>query len=213
MPQHDYKYYYQRNLPHYQPKGATLFVTFRLAGSLPREFLNELAEQSKSENEDIDHIKDLRMRNEAMYKFQKKQFAKWDAQLDANVHGPSWLIKPDIANIVSEAIRYRDGKVYNLIAYCIMPNHVHMVCTPMFLQEEVLSLARVMQSLKGYTAWKANKVLGLKDNFWQHESYDHVVRDDAELERIVNYVINNPVKAGLCETWDAWPWTYCIYEI
>ena len=69
-------------------------------------------------------------------------------------------------------------------------------------------LKRIMQSLKRYTARQANKVLERKGAFWQAESYDHVVRDADELVRIVQYVINNPVKAGLVSYWEAWPWTY-----
>lgn len=66
-----------------------------------------------------------------------------------------------------------------------------------------------MQSLKGYTARKANCLLGRSGTFWQHESYDHVVRDPSEWRRIVNYVLNNPVKAGLVDTWEKWQWSYC----
>ncbi len=68
-----------------------------------------------------------------------------------------------------------------------------------------------MQSFKGYTAHKANRLLCRKEAFWQHESYDHWVRDENELARIVKYIINNPVKAGLVEHWEDWPWTYSQY--
>jgi REP element-mobilizing transposase RayT len=82
-----------------------------------------------------------------------------------------------------------------------MPNHVHLVCTPLFINDEVISLALIMQSLKGYTARKANLLLGRQGDFWQHESYDHVVRDAAELDRIVKYVMANRAMAGLEEKW------------
>ncbi len=68
-----------------------------------------------------------------------------------------------------------------------------------------------MHMLKGYSAHEANGVLKRQGKFWQAESYDHFVRDGAELERIIYYVVNNPVKAGLVDDWDQWPWTYWKY--
>ncbi len=69
-------------------------------------------------------------------------------------------------------------------------------------------VSKIMQSLKRYTAREANKILGRRGAFWQDESYDHVVRDSNELERIVLYVLHNPVKAGLIEHWRDWKWSY-----
>ncbi|WP_240540755.1 transposase [Hymenobacter montanus] len=85
-----------------------------------------------------------------------------------------------------------------------MPNHVHMVVE---LPETAPPLIRTMQRLKGYTATQANKLLARSGTFWQPESYDHVVRP-GELERIINYVLENPVKAGLVDEWGQWPHTY-----
>ena len=69
-------------------------------------------------------------------------------------------------------------------------------------------LSAIMQSLKGYTARKINLPLGRSGTFWEEESYDHVVRDEAEFARIVSYVLNNPVKAGLVQDWQEWKWSY-----
>ena len=70
------------------------------------------------------------------------------------------------------------------------------------------TLGVIMKSLKGYTAYEANRILGRKGEFWEAESYDHFVRDDAELARIINYVLNNPVKAGLVKDWRDWKWNW-----
>jgi putative transposase len=64
-----------------------------------------------------------------------------------------------------------------------------------------------MQSIKGFTARECNRLLAQAGMFWQQESYDHVVRDDDELERIIQYVLNNPVKAGLVERPELWRWS------
>lgn len=110
-------------------------------------------------------------------------------------------------------MHYRDGKIYRLDAFSIMPNHVHFVIRPLPISEnEELtypSLASIMQSLKGYTAFKCNRILHREGEFWAHESYDHFVRDADEWKRIVNYVLNNPVKAKYVKNWWEWKWNYC----
>jgi len=115
--------------------------------------------------------------------------------------------------LVAEALHYRDGKVYGLDAYCIMPNHVHVVFTPLPEgADSYCAVSTIMHSLKRHTAHQANRVLGRQGTFWQGESYDHVVRDEEELHRIITYVLNNPVKGGLVQIRDDWRWKYCKYE-
>jgi REP element-mobilizing transposase RayT len=75
------------------------------------------------------------------------------------------------------------------------------------------SLTEILQSLKRHTARQSNLILGRSGAFWQDESYDHIVRDQAELERIIKYVLNNPVKAGLVDDWIKWKWSYCKYDL
>ena len=65
-----------------------------------------------------------------------------------------------------------------------------------------------MESLKRYTALECNKLLNRKGAFWQHENYDPVVRNQEELIKIVHYILNNPVEAGLCTNSDIWKWNY-----
>ena len=67
-----------------------------------------------------------------------------------------------------------------------------------------------MKNIKSYSAREANKILGRRGSFWQAESYDHIVRDEDELERIIKYVIYNPVKAGLVDRWEDWKHTYLL---
>jgi len=74
-------------------------------------------------------------------------------------------------------------------------------------------MSAIMHSLKRYTARQANLLLGREGGFWQHENHDHVVGDEAERQRIITYVLNNPVKAGLVEHWEEWKWIYCKYFV
>jgi len=123
-----------------------------------------------------------------------------------------WLKQEPIAQLVADSLQHRDGTVYELLGFCIMPNHMHVVFRPLRdADDRYPSVTAIMQSLKGYTAYEANRLLNRRAQFWQRESYDHWVRDEKELLRIISYVISNPVKAGLTEHWQDWPWTYCKY--
>ena len=127
--------------------------------------------------------------------------------MDSSFAGPDWLGKDEVAKIVFHKIHSLDNSKYELLVNCIMPNHVHLVVMPY----EDLSvsksntkgktkeyvLADILRLIKGSTAREANKILKKGGPFWQHESYDHVVRNEKELANIIRYVLNNPVKAGL----------------
>ena len=211
----------QNRLPHWQQMGAVYFVTFRLGGSLPKEIVMQLkGAQAKNETLLID-VKDEGERKQKVFQQRKKYFAKFDEYLDKASNGPRWMQDDRIAKIVAEAIHFRDGKDYELLVYCIMPNHVHMVFTVERFAESLASVrdsvshyivTDIIGSLKKHTALEANKVLQRSGAFWQHESYDHVVRTEKELGNIIYYVLNNPVSAHLVSDWKKWKWSYCKYE-
>ncbi|MEZ0396167.1 MAG: hypothetical protein ABWK53_07065 [Anaerolineales bacterium] len=197
-----YKPFYRRNLPHIQPEGATLFVTFRLAGSLPQRLIREWQEEKRHEN---------RFTPEQKRGFERRWFGKFEEILNHPKNGPRWLQDERVAGMVAESIRYRDGKVYRLDAFCIMSTHVHMVFAPLPDPNhpgKYISLASIMHSLKSFTAHEANRILAREGPFWAHESFDHYIRNQDEWERIVWYVLQNPVKAGLVKEWQDWKWTY-----
>ncbi len=229
---YDYKQFYRRKLPHIHPPGAILFVTFRLAGSIPKTVL----EQWKSERQWLEHeLKRIALEarqtnalealnHEArLIAFHRRWFLKFEEILHQADQGPTWLKEERIAKLVADSIEYRDGKAYRLDTYCIMSNHVHVVFKP-FLEESDVSvklyaerlgyesteppLGVIMHSLKSYTASEANKMLNRSGAFWETESYDHVIRDEKEYHRVIAYVLNNPVKAGLVRNWGEWPWSW-----
>ena len=178
------------------------------------------AEQQEEKKQIVRLVKQGHMaeHNKALGDQQKRYFGKFDKWLDKAVCGERWLSDERIAQLVYDAILYRDRKQYNLTCFTIMPNHVHMVFSPLNAAQPDRSrskrksgkylLSPIMESLKGYTAGEANKILGRSGSFWQHESYDRVVRDANELQRIIKYVLNNPVKAGLTDRPELWKWTY-----
>jgi REP element-mobilizing transposase RayT len=208
-----YKLSYSRHLPHIQPSGATLFITFRLVDSLTAEVQQRLINEAERAQHALSQITDEDERRRQAYNCQKRLFARWDEALDNTASGPRWLDQPKIAVLVADSLHYHHGRVYDLDTFCIMGNHVHVLFTPLAKSDGTyIALSAIMQSLKGYTASQANELLSRKDQFWQHESYDHIVRNAAELKRIRLYILNNPVKAGLVTSQEKWPWSYSKYH-
>ena len=220
---YEYKQYYRRNLPHIHSPGATLFITFRLAGSIPKSVLRFWNAERQLMESQLQAIVEAADRDTRLLDFRRRWFAKFEKILDKPVAGPLWLKDSTIAGIVAESLKNLDGTKYKLHAFCIMSNHVHVLLTP-FLNERTLketqksgrvifestvpTMAAIMQSIKGFTARESNKVLGQKGQFWQRESYDHEVRNGEEFSRILKYILNNPVKAGLVREWRQWPWSW-----
>ena len=205
----NYQFHYRRNLPHFQPVYATFFITFRLADSIPMRVLLQLADEHQRAMKELKPLLDPRERCEKIYQAQRRALGKWDAALHASNVGPRWLEDSRIAGVVADTLRFNDGRTYCLHAFCIMPNHVHVVLTPLPKEHDTFhSLAGIMHSVKIHSAREVNAILNRSGNVWQHENYDHTVRDEQEYWRIVEYVLNNPVKAGLAREWQEWPWNY-----
>lgn len=202
----DYKSFYRRNLPHIQPLNTALFLTFRLTGSLPKEVLGRMLDEKLILEKALKN--DPSASQSRFRQLARRHFAMLESWLDKASIGPTWLTDERIAGIVAEALHHRDGKRFRLDAYSIMPNHVHSVFAPLTNSDTPESLSSIMHSLKRNTARRANQILGRSGAFWEHESFDHYIRNHAEHLRIVRYVLENPVKAGLVKTWEQWPWNY-----
>jgi putative transposase len=172
---------YERRLPHWDIVGEPLFVTFRLHGSLPA---NRIFPPERLTN--------------------GKAFVAMDRMLDTATTGPLFLRQSEIAHTVVDALHRgaRELERYELHAYVVMANHVHLLVTPRTVA------TRWLGPLKGFTAHEANRILGRQGQpFWQDESYDHLVRSTAEFERIRRYIESNPVKAGIVLTAEQFRWS------
>ncbi len=215
----------RRNLPHWYRPGALYFVTYRLAGTLPSGVLAAL----RAERERALNAKPAGSETPDRHRVRahKRWFASYDAALD-RASGDVWLRDPRVAAVVRSNLYHHNGGKYHLLAYCVMPNHVHLVLQPIAADAapgemtpddapaEIGDrddgrgpLTTIMHSLKSFTAHRANALLGREGAFWQRESYDHWVRDEDELERIVLYIQHNSVKAGLVERPEDWFWCSC----
>ena len=192
---------FKANLPHWQPLAATFFVTFRLYGSIPNAILKDLIRQKEI------LLSVAGNNEEEKYNAHKRFFKLTDDYLDSNLNGPYWLSEKEILAIVKEGLHHREGKLYNLHAYCIMSNHVHLLINT--LEDNTDYLYKIIQDFKKFTGREANIVLNRTGNsFWESEYYDHIVRDATEFFNILYYIYNNPVKANLVKSGKDWSGTY-----
>ncbi len=215
--------FYRRNLPHLVIPGYPFFITTRLVESMPLEKLKILHKELEQELSVIQAVKNSKKKIRLRKEINRSFFINYDRLLHEQLTGPDWLDDERVAKIVRDSLHWGDGKRYHLIAFTIMPNHIHVVLLPIWVNkqeredqepvdEDAYFLARILESIKKYTAREANKILGRKGQFWQHESYDHLLRNQKELERAVHYTLKNPVKAGLVKKPKYYRWSYVNWE-
>ena len=206
------KEFYRRHLPHIQPKGGLFFVTYSLYGSVPKDKLLYI----KEEYETLKHKEKKNYEEEKQLAImaQRKYIQNLDAILLGSVSGPHYMKDDRVANIVSESLHFWDNKSIELYCYTIMSNHVHVVFSLLnnTETENEKQLNEIMHSIKRYSAWKANKLLNRQGQFWMSESFDYLIRDKDELKRIIEYILDNPIKAGLCNERKEWTWSYIKEE-
>lgn len=199
------------HLPHYDTANIYQFITYHLADSLPSEKLQQLEKELVAGDP------------KQMDTERRKKIESW---LDAG-HGSCILKYPECARIVIDAWKYFDDERYRLIAWTVMPNHVHVLIQ----QKEGYKLADVVASWKKFTARKINafeppgrvvlqndptdqcrsgdqqsRAIQHSHALWQRDYWDRFIRDKNHFEHAVDYILNNAVKAGLAEVPKQWPW-------
>jgi len=178
-------------LPHWERNHATYFITFRLADSLPRSVLEKIGSECSSLIQTANQLgRELSEHERVRLSILRAKLIQ--QHLDRGA-GECWLARPQVATCVAETLKIFNGDRYVLLAWCVMPNHVHVVAR--FLPGS--GLAKVVHSWKSFTAKRANQLLGRSGSFWQREYFDHLVRNGRELDRIIAYVASNPGMAGL----------------
>jgi REP element-mobilizing transposase RayT len=188
---------YAHRLPHWNQDGATYSVTFRLADSLPKHVtdtylkekleLEQLIRKAESEGEETTS-RNLKIQFNDLFS------KRMEEALEAG-YGECHLKRKEITAAVLEAILRFEGERFELGAWCLMPNHVHLILKPHAGHQ----LSEILQGMKSASAKAANAILGKTGAFWQKESYDHLIRDAGDYEKQRSYVLNNPEKAGLVD--------------
>jgi REP element-mobilizing transposase RayT len=176
------KGYYHRNLPHFDYNGLYQIITYRLNDSLPREIF-----EMKCENETA----------------KRKTIEKY---LDEG-YGSCLLTKhPAVANLVIDNWKNFDGQKYDLVAYVVMPNHVHILIN----SNKAFALEKILHSWKSYTSSKFKSISGQSQvPAWQSEYWDRYIRDEKHFAQAIEYIMQNPIKANLCHKAEDWPYSYC----
>lgn len=194
-------------LPHWTKDGGWYAVTFRLWDSLPQHVLESWLFERKN------IVKTAEQMKRPLSKHEEERLAhlyseKVERYLDAGF-GSCYMKDERVVEIVANALLHFEGRRYNLAAWCVMPNHAHTVVQPLGAATNTggtpvppSQLPDILHSWKSFTAKEANKVLGRTGDFWQPESYDHLIRDEADFIHQVRYVLENPEKAGLRN----WKW-------
>ncbi len=184
-------WYSSRRLPHLDSPDALQFISFRLADSLPQQLLAQWQQQLVT-LPDTERMIELRRRMEGY--------------LDRGF-GCCALGHPVMAATLQKAFNHHDGERYRLLAWCIMPNHVHVLIKPDW------PLAKIVQSWKVWSARRARNHalewcldLPLR-GLWMRGFWDRYIRDEQHLLAVVEYIHQNPVKAGLCAKAEDWPWS------
>ena len=183
--------YSRSYLPHLDAGRLIQGITFRLADSLPREAVERWREEIRHSG----RWQTDAARHEELH----RRVARYE---DAG-RGECHLRRPEIAALVRGALLRFDGERYRLLEWCVMPNHVHVLIR----QEAGFPLAEIVRSWKVFTAREANAILRRTGRFWMREYHDRCIRDEKHLAAAVAYIRNNPVKAGLCELAEDWPWS------
>lgn len=168
--------------PHLNVPGLTQSITTHLADSMPRATLERLLDQTRDDDP-------ARRRH-------------LDQLLDAG-HGACWLSRPAIGAPIEQTLLAHNGKLYRLLAWVVMPNHLHLLIETL----PGISLPKIAKCLKGATAHKANALLGRRGTFWERDYYDRYIRDDDHFAAVVRYIEHNPVKAGLVTRPEDWPFS------
>jgi REP element-mobilizing transposase RayT len=182
-------------LPHWEAEHAIYFVTFRLADSLPQELITQIRQEREVLAKSIAANTDVEADSIRLNKL-RALIRKAEDCLDEGL-GHCYMRNPRIAAVVAGAIRHFHDR-YKLLAWCVMPNHVHVLFSPL----SGFTLSSILQSWKSYSAHQANRTLRRSGIFWQREYFDHLVRSESHLLKFVRYIEQNPQKAGL----QNWPW-------
>ncbi len=189
-------------LPHWSCDHAVYHVVFRLLDSIPISTLRKWAREREAIIENACQI------GRPLSKYEIDRLGilyseKVDEYLNAG-HGQCWLKHPEIADVISAAIVYSNGDRYNLHAWCVMPSHVHVIVEPLGNHE----LSDIVQSWKSFSAQQANRFLNRRGGFWHREFYDRIIRSNREYRHQIEYVKQNPLKAGLKN----WRWQHVAEE-
>lgn len=199
---------HRRYLPHFQKAEQIIALTWRIAFTLPAHLI-----ALNSELEEL--LRDIHRQTDSIQKhLQLLAYARkhedYDHFLGKCELTDLSLCESGIADMLCTAFKFYDAKLYDLHAYCVMPNHIHLLVKPLPEADgEYCKLSTIVQRLKSYTSKEINRVLNRQGRVWNEDYFDRYIRDEDDYYHAVNYILHNPVKAGLATQPE--DWKYCYY--
>jgi REP element-mobilizing transposase RayT len=178
-------------IPHFDGGQVSQFLTFRLFDSLPESVIQDWREKTSRLGEG----------GKAIFRKNVENY------LDKG-SGSCFLRDERVAKLTEDSLLFHHTRKYDLVAWVIMPNHIHFLATPL----ENAELSAIAHSIKSYTAHEANKVLGRQGQFWQHEPFDRYIRNRKHFVSVIRYIENNPVRAGLCARPQDWRFSSAFHK-
>ncbi len=179
---------HRSRLPHWQQDGATYFVTFRLADSLPSQLIEKWREERDAwlqhRPQPVSAEDEAKLRARFSYRLEY-----W---LD-EAHGSCALQDPQASAAVGDILQRFDRSRYFLHSSVVMPNHVHAL----FSLAPGETLQRTLQGWKGVSARQLNTLHGHRGELWQKDYFDRLIRDTQHFWRAARYIRRNPEKACL----------------
>jgi putative transposase len=191
---------YARGMPHWRQEGATYFITFRLADSIPKEWMDQWFREQDIWRERVQREEDANRgtitpeTRRDWEAFQRQAMIRIEDVMDAGA-GSCLLANTKCRLVMEGTLLHFHGERYQLLAHVIMPNHVHAAVTPL----PGFALEDILKSWKGFSARHINLAAGRSGQLWQGESFDRIVRDPSHFQKVIRYITRNPIQARLRE--------------
>ncbi|PKN72540.1 MAG: hypothetical protein CVU50_06685 [Candidatus Cloacimonetes bacterium HGW-Cloacimonetes-3] len=198
---------HRRFLPHFQAAEQIIALSWRLAFTLPGHMIAIKEEMGEMLN-DLHRQKDSIQKHQQLQAYTKRH-EEYDFFLSKCQLSDLSLCEPGIAAMLCTAFKFYDTKLYNLHAYCVMPNHIHLLIKPLPVANgEYCKQSTIVQRLKSYTAKEINHVHNRQGKVWNDDYFDRYTRNEDDYNNVVNYILYNPVKAGLAQQIEDWKYSY-----
>jgi len=188
--------------------GHYYFITYRIINSATKVLYRR---RLKNLDEELEDLKKQPITEASRIRIitRKKQIKRINSRLKDPHYKPNlWLALPQIRDVLKENLHFNEGKFYELAAYSIMPNHVHVILKPFEFHNMNINyspnlhkcpLSYIVYKIKRYSATMANRILSREGQFWREEYHSILIKNEEQFKNMIIYTLLNPVKGGLCK--------------
>jgi REP element-mobilizing transposase RayT len=197
-----------KHLPHFDAQDDVIFITWRLAFTLPAQLLAELNAMKAEFERKLESIP-TQYHYQHKARHQQQIFNHYDEGISHFQLQHCDLTAPENAQILTDILHSYHGVKYELVSYCIMSNHVHVLLKPKLKSPgQFHKISEIVQSIKSFSALRIHQQNLENGRFWAYDYYDRTMRNSKHLHDTIRYIMENPVKAGLVDAPEKWKWSY-----